>query len=56
MPGHAGTLTTYKEDDMHPACTILTFANKVAGANEIDMNMIECGPQKDANGNPLSGF
>jgi len=30
--------------------------HKVPGANEIDFNMLEAGPQKDANGNPLSGF
>jgi hypothetical protein len=56
LPGHAATLTVYKEDDVHPSCTILTFANKPTGATEIDVTMVEAGPQKDANGNALSGF
>jgi clathrin heavy chain len=56
LPAHVATLTTYKESDVHPACTILTFAHKPAGAVEVDVNMIEAGPQKDANGVPLSGF
>ncbi|CAL6082010.1 Clathrin_heavy chain [Hexamita inflata] len=56
LPGHAATLTSYREDDTHPVCTILSFAHKQPGAVEIDMNMIEAGPQKDANGNALSGF
>lgn len=56
LPAHAATLTQYKEDDTHPACTILTFANKPFNSTEIDVNMIEAGAQKDAQGNPLSGF
>lgn len=48
IPAHAATLTQYKEDDTHPVCTVLTFANKPFNPTEIDVNMIEAGPQKDA--------
>lgn len=34
----------------------MCFANKVANANEIDLNFVEGGAVKDANGNPVSGF
>lgn len=50
MPGHAAAFIRYQEDDVHPPCTIMCFANKPVGAPEIDMNFVEAGPQKDANG------
>lgn len=56
LPGQAAALCQYREDDIHPPCTILSFAHKKANTNEIDMSMLEAGPQKDAQGNNLSGF
>ncbi|KAH0577255.1 Clathrin heavy chain [Spironucleus salmonicida] len=56
IPAHSSTLLTYQEDKQHPSCTLLAFALKSASAPAIDINVMECGPQKDAAGNPLSGF
>lgn len=56
IPGHACALGQWKEDDNKPQITILAFAVKATGANEIVLNIMEAGPQKGPDGMPLSGF
>lgn len=56
VPAQAAALAKWREDEDKPEITVLISANKPANSTEIQLMMIEAGPQKDANGVPLSGF